>query len=105
MSVPPIDRLWQVLQEMMPDIDRRGSNHSFLPSSTLAALSTFAGSIGLINSSRTVYAAHALPATAKATATLVAFNFIIMMLLLASSANCHFQDTHPAWDGVFRCTC
>jgi hypothetical protein len=25
LSVPPIDRLWQELQEMKPDLDRRGS--------------------------------------------------------------------------------
>jgi len=25
LSVPPIDRLWQELQEMKPDFDRRGS--------------------------------------------------------------------------------
>src|SRR5690606_41791302 len=67
LSVPPIDRLWQVLQEMIPDIDRRGSNHRFLPSSTLPASDTCAAAIGLIGSSRTV-AAHALPATANATA-------------------------------------
>jgi hypothetical protein len=28
LSVPPIDRLWQELQEMKPDFDRRGSKHA-----------------------------------------------------------------------------
>src|SRR5690554_1584418 len=44
LSLPPMDRLWQELQEMKPDIDRRGSNQSFLPSST------FSGSVSLISS-------------------------------------------------------
>jgi len=34
LSVPPRDKLWQVLQEIIPDIDKRGSKKSFLPSST-----------------------------------------------------------------------
>jgi hypothetical protein len=66
----------------------------------LAALSTLAGSIGLISSSRTLEAAQALPTTTNATATLVAFNFIIMVLLLASSANYRFLDAHPALGAV-----
>src|SRR5690554_7537566 len=50
LSLPPMDRLWQELQEMKPDIDRRGSNQSFLPSSTFSGSVTTAGSIGLISS-------------------------------------------------------
>src|SRR5690606_36011757 len=33
-----------------PDMDRRGSNHSFLPSSTSSGAVTTAGSMGLISS-------------------------------------------------------
>ncbi|WP_415258397.1 hypothetical protein, partial [Thauera phenylacetica] len=54
----------------------------------------------LISSSRTLEAAQALPTTTNATATLVAFNFIIMVLLLASSANYRFLDAHPALGAV-----
>src|SRR5574344_1916286 len=50
LSLPPMDRLWQELQEMKPDLDRRGSNHSFLPSSTMAGLVTLAGSMGAMGS-------------------------------------------------------
>src|SRR5690606_3541263 len=50
LSVPPMDRLWQELQEMKPDLDRRGSKYSCLPSSTLAGLVILAGSIGWIGS-------------------------------------------------------
>src|SRR5690606_35102701 len=50
LSLPPMDRLWHELQEMKPDLDRRGSNHSCLPNSTLAGLVILAGSIGWIGS-------------------------------------------------------
>src|SRR3990167_4069238 len=50
LSVPPIDRLWQELQEMKPDLERRGSKYSFLPSSTSAGLVTLAGAMGWIGS-------------------------------------------------------
>jgi len=36
-------RLWQELQEMKPNFDRRGSNNSFFPSSTNAGLVMTAG--------------------------------------------------------------
>jgi len=44
-------RLWQELQEMKPDFDRRGSKYSFLPSSTWARLMFCTGRIGWIGSS------------------------------------------------------
>src|SRR5690606_28584035 len=50
LSLPPVDWLWQGLQAMEPERDRRGSKNSCLPSSTLAGLSILAGSIGLIGS-------------------------------------------------------
>ena len=50
LSEPPMLRLWQELHEMKPERDRRGSNHSFLPSSTLAGLVTLAGAIGCTGS-------------------------------------------------------
>src|SRR5690606_40367356 len=56
LSTPPNDTLWQVLQEIIPDMERRGSKNSCLPSSTLAGLSILAGSIGWIGSLRTVAA-------------------------------------------------
>jgi hypothetical protein len=46
LSEPPILRLWQELQEMNPDFDRRGSKNSFFPSSVIAAFSVGAGAIG-----------------------------------------------------------
>src|SRR5690606_19729923 len=99
LSVPPIDRLWQVLQEMIPDIDRRGSNHSFLPSSTLPASDTCAASIGLIGSSRTV-AAHALPATANATATPSTFIFVMTLLLVCSAKKFRWHGSRQAAAGL-----
>ena len=45
-------RLWQELQEIAPDFDRRGSKNSFAPSSTMAGLATLAGAIGWMGSSR-----------------------------------------------------
>jgi hypothetical protein len=47
LSVPPMLRLWQELQEMKPDLDRRGSKNSFLPSSTMPRLICLGGEIGL----------------------------------------------------------
>lgn len=99
LSVPPIDRLWQVLQEMIPDIDRRGSNHSFLPSSTLPASDTCAASIGLIGSSRT-FAAHAPPATANATATPSTFNFVMTLLLACSAKFVWRHGSHRSAAGL-----
>src|SRR5690554_220194 len=64
LSTPPRDRLWQVLQEIIPDMDRRGSKKSCLPNSTLAGDSIFAGSMGWIGSLRT------FAACAEATPTL-----------------------------------
>ena len=43
LSDPPMLRLWQELQEMKPNFDRRGSNNSFFPSSTNAGLVMTAG--------------------------------------------------------------
>ncbi|MNT67012.1 hypothetical protein D3C72_2051240 [compost metagenome] len=50
MSLPPMLRLWQELQEMKPDLDKRGSKNSCLPSSTLATSVIFAGCTGRIGS-------------------------------------------------------
>src|SRR5690606_6328572 len=46
LSTPPKDRLWQVLQEIIPDMERRGSKNSCLPSSTFSGAVILAGSIG-----------------------------------------------------------
>src|SRR3989338_1023196 len=46
LSVPPMLRLWQLLQEMKPDLDRRGSKTSFLPSSTAAGLTALGAGTG-----------------------------------------------------------
>jgi hypothetical protein len=48
--VPPIDRLWQELQEIKPDFDKRVSKNNFLPSSAMAGLATLAGLIAEIGS-------------------------------------------------------
>src|SRR5690606_6473099 len=50
LSLPPMLRLWQELQEMKPDFDSRGSKNSCLPSSTLAGSVILAGRIGWIGS-------------------------------------------------------
>src|SRR5690606_16743048 len=50
LSEPPMLRLWHELHEMAPDLDRRGSKNSFLPSSTLAGSVTTAGSMGWMGS-------------------------------------------------------
>src|SRR3989338_9354173 len=50
LSVPPRLRLWQELQEMKPDLDRRGSKKSFLPNSTIALFLTDAAGMGWIGS-------------------------------------------------------
>src|SRR6218665_419279 len=69
LSLPPMDRLWQLLQEMKPDLDRRGSNHSFLPSSTMAGFLTTAGAMGWIGSwGPCAWAGMATNAAAAATA-------------------------------------
>ena len=51
LSLPPMLRLWQELQEMKPERDSRGSKNSFLPSSTLAGSVTLAGCSGWMGSS------------------------------------------------------
>jgi hypothetical protein len=43
-------KLWQELQEINPDIDKRGSKNNIFPNSTISAFSTFAGLIGWIGS-------------------------------------------------------
>ena len=72
LSLPPMDRLWQELQEMKPDLDRRGSNHSFIPSSTMAGLATVAATKGVMGSLLGCMAqlgVAAKPATIMAAAT------------------------------------
>jgi len=72
LSLPPMDRLWQELHEMKPDLDRRGSNHSFLPSSTIAGLVTLwatRGEIGSLLGDIAQVAADARAATVMAAAT------------------------------------
>src|SRR5690554_4637922 len=75
LSLPPVLRLWQELEEMKPDIDRRGSNHSFLPSSTCSGCSLTSGSIGLMSSvvRRSAWTWALMPILA-ATATLSRFS-------------------------------
>ena len=60
LSEPPMPRLWQELQEMAPDLDRRGSKNNFLPSSTLAGSLITAASIGCIGSCAAVVAVAGL---------------------------------------------
>ncbi|MNM18745.1 hypothetical protein D3C81_290420 [compost metagenome] len=50
LSVPPMLRLWQLLQEIKPERDRRGSKNNFLPSSTIAGWATLAAAMGWIGS-------------------------------------------------------
>ncbi|MCG3772543.1 MAG: hypothetical protein JW384_03757 [Nitrosomonadaceae bacterium] len=50
LSVPPILRLWQELHEMKPDLERRGSKKSILPSSTIPTFFGAAALIGWIGS-------------------------------------------------------
>jgi hypothetical protein len=45
-----MDRLWQELQEMKPDLDKRGSKNNFLPSSTSAGSATLTVLIGWMGS-------------------------------------------------------
>lgn len=76
MSVPPMLRLWQELQEMKPDLERRGSKYSFLPSSAWARLISYAGRIGVIGS-------VASAAAQEVAATIAAIRgFRVMSLLL-----------------------
>src|SRR5687768_7589278 len=51
LSEPPMLRLWQELQEMNPDFDKRGSKKSILPSSTMFSFLGLAASIGWMGSS------------------------------------------------------
>jgi hypothetical protein len=44
-------KLWQELQEMNPDLDKRGSKKSILPNSTMSGFFGLAATIGLIGSS------------------------------------------------------
>ena len=69
LSLPPMLRLWHELHEMKPERDRRGSNQSFLPSSTLAGLLTLAASSGWIGSSRGFCACTCKPALKASAAT------------------------------------
>src|SRR5687768_5252824 len=50
LSDPPMLRLWQELQEMNPDFDKRGSKKSILPSSTMFSFFGFAASMGWMGS-------------------------------------------------------
>ncbi|WP_256203624.1 hypothetical protein [Nitrosomonas sp. Nm58] len=50
LSVPPMLRLWQELQEIKPDLDNRGSKNSIFPSSTISAFSGFTGLMDCIGS-------------------------------------------------------
>jgi hypothetical protein len=59
LSEPPMLRLWQELQEMNPDFDKRGSQKSILPSSTMFSFLGLAASIGWIGSSAAAAAAVA----------------------------------------------
>src|SRR5690606_5193542 len=43
LSLPPVLRLWQELQEMKPDMDSRGSNNNRLPRPTFSESVTVAG--------------------------------------------------------------
>src|SRR5690606_35037599 len=69
LSLPPMDRLWQELQEMNPDLERRGSKNNCLPSSTLAGLVILAGSIGWIGSLLGAAKAQALTLRPRASNT------------------------------------
>ncbi|MNT57930.1 hypothetical protein D3C72_1953380 [compost metagenome] len=60
LSVPPRLRLWQELHEMKPDLDRRGSKNSFLPSSTAAGFTALWAGTGDTGS---VFCAMAEPLT------------------------------------------
>src|SRR5687768_2221120 len=51
LSEPPMLRLWQELQAMNPDFDKRGSKKSILPSSTMVWFLGLAASIGCMGSS------------------------------------------------------
>ena len=90
LSVPPILKLWQELQEIKPDLDKRVSKYSFLPNSTIDGFLGATASIGLIISLRTVevvavFASSAVtalaqiltPIPAAASAALISFNFIV----------------------------
>src|SRR3989338_9557624 len=50
LSVPPMLRLWQELQEMKPDLESLGSKKSFLPNSIFALFLTDAAWIGWMGS-------------------------------------------------------
>src|SRR5688500_17468334 len=60
LSEPPMLRLWQELQEMNPDFDKRGSKKSILPSSTMFSFLGLAASIGWMGSSADAAAAAAM---------------------------------------------
>src|SRR5690606_2524813 len=99
LSLPPMDRLWQELQEMKPDLERRGSKNNCLPSSTLAGFSILAGSIGSMGSLRTsafTLAANAAPRRAPRTAVRI-LGFTTTSLLLKRSpgrtCDCFKTDT------------
>src|SRR5690606_18941742 len=98
LSLPPVLRLWQELQEMKPDMDSRGSNHNCLPSSTFSGSVTVAGSMGLINSAATRSAcACALKPSPAAMA--IASNFFMVMLL----DTCHDRHGSAAMFRWVKC--
>src|SRR5690606_30692506 len=66
LSEPPMLRLWQLLHEMKPDLESRGSKNSFFPSSTAAGLTAFGAGTGETGSSDCATAAMLLPSTAAA---------------------------------------
>jgi ACR3 family arsenite efflux pump ArsB len=77
LSVPPMLKLWQELQEMKPDLDSLGSKKSFLPSSTFALFLTGATEIGWMGSSDDVAAQHVEVKTSVSAVT----NVLIFMVI------------------------
>jgi hypothetical protein len=51
LSVPPMLRLWHELHDMKPDLERRGSKKSILPSSTIFSFFGWAAGMGCMGSS------------------------------------------------------
>src|SRR5690606_2759975 len=93
LSEPPIDRLWHELHEMKPDLDRRGSKKSFLPSSAMPMLICFGGRIGVIGSSSglaggdiwAVAVAARIVAPVTAIAAAMDFSFMFLLPRLATA--------------------
>src|SRR5688572_18847963 len=63
LSEPPMLRLWQELQEMNPDFDKRGSKKSILPSSTMFSFLGLSASMGWMGSSAAVAGGAAMVPT------------------------------------------